>query len=50
MIQKKSRIYKAAGNEGGKEMTKQDCEREACWCLMEKLKKALKAGHRDFIV
>jgi hypothetical protein len=27
-------------NEAGKEMTKQDCERKACWRLMEKLKKA----------
>ena len=27
-------------NEDGKEMTKQDCERKACWRLMEKLKKA----------
>ena len=26
-------------NEAGKEMTKQDCERKACWRLMEKLKK-----------
>ena len=27
-------------NEDGKEMEKQDCERKACWRLMEKLKKA----------
>ena len=27
-------------NEEGKEMEKQDCERKACWRLMEKLKKA----------
>ena len=27
-------------NETGKEMRKQDCERKACWRLMEKLKKA----------
>lgn len=27
-------------NENGKEMEKQDCERKACWRLMEKLKKA----------
>ena len=27
-------------NEAGEEMTKQDCERKACWRLMEKLKKA----------
>ena len=27
-------------NEDGKEMKKQDCERKACWRLMEKLKKA----------
>ena len=27
-------------NEAGKEMTKQDCERKACWRLMEKVKKA----------
>lgn len=27
-------------NENGKEMGKQDCERKACWRLMEKLKKA----------
>lgn len=27
-------------NEAGKEMEKQDCERKACWRLMEKLKKA----------
>ena len=27
-------------NEGGKETEKQDCERKACWRLMEKLKKA----------
>lgn len=27
-------------NEDGKEMDKQDCERKACWRLMEKIKKA----------
>ncbi len=27
-------------NEDGKEMEKQDCERKACWRLMERLKKA----------
>lgn len=29
-----------ADNEEGEEMPKQDCERKACWRLMEKLKKA----------
>lgn len=36
-------------NEDGKEMEKQDSETKACWCLMEKLKKAFARLQSDCV-